>query len=208
MTFQCNFSVATLQRMLPRNREVAEWHHYMSQILPDFEIVTKQRVAAFVAQCSHESLQFRVMEENLNYSADGLLGTWPRRFTSRDMAMQYARQPQKIANFVYANRNGNGPTSSNDGWNYRGRGIIQLTGRRNYTDISTSIYGDDRAVRNPAMVVEKQQAIYAACWFWYTRNLNELADRGDITTMTERINGGRLGLPERRKYYLQGLEVF
>ena len=207
MSFQCNFTVDALRSMLPKNKEVAEWHHYMVEVLPRFEITTRNRVAAFVAQCGHESASFKILQENLNYSATGLRGIWPKRFPTMEIAQQYHRQPQKIANKVSASRMGNGDEASGDGYKYRGRGLIQLTGKSNYTAFSHDIYGDNRMVENPDLVAQKIHALYSACWFWHKNKINAIADAGDMVKMTRVINGGKIGLADRIEHYNHALHV-
>ncbi len=203
MSFSCKFTPAALQVMLPKNKQVAEWHHYLEQVLPDFEITTKNRVAAFVAQCAHESAGFKTLQENLNYSAAGLHGVWPKRFPTIAAAQPYNRNPERIANKVYSSRMGNGDEHSGDGWKFRGRGLIQLTGRSNYTQFSHDVYHDDRIVKDPDLVLEKSHAIYSACWFWHKNKLNAVADTGDMVRMTKIINGGKLGLADRIHHFHQ-----
>ena len=206
MSFECNFNVDVLAQMIPHNKECEEWFYYLEQIIPDYGITTAPRVAAFMAQCSHESGQFTILQENLNYSDVGLQRIFPKYFPTPESTVGYARQPQKIASVVYANRMGNGPESSGDGWNYRGRGVIQITGRSNYLQCSMDLYGTNELELNPGRLLDKDAAIYSACWFWYRHDLNTLADAGDIVTMTKKINGGTNGLSERTanfQYFLQ-----
>lgn len=167
-------------------------------------IDTPARTAHFLAQCAHESANFTRFVENLNYSADGLAATWPNRF--RDVngkpsakALALHRKPEAIANVVYANRMGNGDDTSGDGWRYRGRGMIQLTGKDNYRMASQDIYGDDRLVQDPDEVLKPDTSALVAAWFWTKNNLNELADRGDVRGITRRINGGFNGLAHREE---------
>lgn len=201
MPFECNFNAEVLAKMLPRNKECAEWFYYLEQIIPDYEITTAPRVAAFMAQCAHESGQFTVLQENLNYSADGLQKIFKKYFPTPESTRGYARQPEKIANKVYANRMSNGNEASGDGWRFRGRGIIQITGRDNYTRCSQDLYEDNTLLDNPDKLCSKDGAIYSACWFWYGRGLNAFADAGDMLTITKRINGGTIGLEDRMKHY-------
>ena len=161
-----------------------------------------KRLAAFLAQTAHESGDFNFVKENLNYSAKGLMGTFKKYFPDEATAKQYERNPQKIANRVYANRMGNGPEESGDGWRYRGRGLIQLTGHDNYHKCMTDLEVDD-----PEYFETPEGAVYSACWFWDTRNLNAVADTGDIKKMTKLINGGFIGLEDRIKHYEHALHV-
>lgn len=192
--------------ILSSNPDAGSWYEPILKILPKYSINTSLRISAFIAQCAHESGQFKIVTENLNYSADGLNKIFPKYFKNagRD-ANAYARQPEKIANVVYANRMGNGDTASGDGWKHRGRGLIQLTGKDNYTlfakDVGMSV---DEAI---AYLETKEGAIESACWFWNKNNLNSLADAQDMKTLTKRINGGFNGLEDRMKYYQKALAV-
>lgn len=159
---------------------------------------TKLRLAAFIAQTAHESGSYCIAAENLNYSDKGLLATFPKYFNATNVE-EYARNPQKIASHVYASRLGNGPEASGEGWNYRGRGFIQITGKDNYTKCGKSIGVD--LIANPAYLETIDGAMKSAKWFWEVNNLNELADKPDFVTLTKRINGGVNGLMERREFY-------
>lgn len=195
-----------LSSILSKNKDADSWYDPLSKILPKYNINTILRVAAFIAQCAHESGQFTVVQENLNYSADGLNRVFPKYFVNagRD-ANSYARQPEKIANIVYANRMGNGDTASGDGWKHRGRGLIQLTGKDNYTLFAKSVNMTiDQAI---AYLETKEGAIESACWFWTKNNLNALADAQDMKSLTKRINGGFNGLEDRMHYYKKALGV-
>jgi putative chitinase len=175
-------------------------------MIPDtaakFQINTPLRLAHFLAQCGHESGGFRVTQENLNYSAKGLAGIFKKYFPTEAAATPYARQPQKIANKVYANRMANGSEASGDGYKFRGRGYIQLTGRDNYTQFGKAI-GEDIA-SNPDKV-SSQYALLSAAWFWSKNGLNKLADGGAgdtvVTSITKRVNGGTIGLADRIKHF-------
>jgi putative chitinase len=160
-----------------------------------------------MAQCGHESGGFTLMQENLNYSAKGLRGTFGKYFPTDEIAKQYERQPQKIANRVYANRMGNGDERSNDGWTYRGRGIVQITGKNNYIKVSQNMFEDDSLVQNPDMLLDPEYAIHSAGWFWTAAKLNDLADIGDLKLMTKRINGGYIGLEDRIHHYNHAIEI-
>jgi putative chitinase len=174
-------------------------------ILPDYGIDTVPRVAAFVAQCAHESANFKFLKENLNYKAESLMRVWPSRFPSIDVARQYAMQPEKIANKVYGGRMGNGTEETGDGWRYAGKGLIQLTGKDNYTRFAESI--DTPVEEIPDYLGTFEGAVQSACWFWEVNNLNQWADAGDILTLTKRINGGVIGLEDRKKHYAHALHV-
>ena len=181
------------------------WHSALTQLLPDYEINTPKRVAAFIAQCAHESGGFKFLRENLNYKAESLVKVFPKYFKDMATANAYAKQPQKIANRVYANRMGNGDEASGDGWRYCGRGLIQLTGKDNYSWFAASI---ETPVEQVSEYLETfEGAAQSACWFWETNNLNQWADKGDILTMTKRINGGTIGLEDRIKHYNHALHV-
>jgi putative chitinase len=197
-----------LKQLLPRNPYVQYWHNALSQLLPEYEIDTPQRIAAFIAQCSHESGGFTALKENLNYRAVTLRKIFPKYFPDDGIANYYASLPNKqeaIANKVYANRMGNGDEASGDGYRYCGRGLIQLTGKDNYTWFAASL---DISVEEAAEYLQTfEGAAQSACWFWETNNLNQWADKGDILTLTKRINGGTIGLDDRIKHYQHALHV-
>ncbi len=167
-----------------------------------FEINTPLRLAHFLAQCGHESGGFKVVNENLNYGAKGLLGIFKKYFPTEEKAKLYERKPEKIANLVYGARMGNGPESSGDGYKYRGRGYIQLTGKDNYTAFGKAINED--IVANPDLVSTKYPLLSAA-WFFSKNGLNKIADQGAtdavVTSVTKRVNGGTIGLPDRIKHF-------
>ncbi len=166
-------------------------------ILNPAGINTKERVCMFLAQCGHESAGFTIYNENLNYSAKGLRGVFGKYFPTDALANQYARQPEKIANKVYANRMGNGPESSGDGWKYRGFGLIMTTGRANYTEFSK--YSGIDIVTYPENIRQDLSlAIKTAIWFWNKNNLNKYCDNNDFIGLTKRINGGLNGLKDRQ----------
>jgi putative chitinase len=203
--FTFNFTQQQLAQLIPGNPFVAEWYNALNMILPDYEINTVPRVAAFIAQCAHESGNFRLLKENLNYRATSLTKVWPRHFPNMDIANQYAHKPEAIANRAYANRMGNGPEESGDGWRYAGKGLIQLTGKDNYSRFAESIETPVEEVAEYLQTFEG--AVQSACWFWETNNLNQWADAGDILTLTKRINGGVIGLEDRKKHYAHALHV-
>jgi len=183
-----------------------EWYEAMCEILPLWDINTIPRVAGFIAQCGHESGGFRVLTENLNYSAKALNTIFPKYFkrAGRD-ANEYHRQPEKIANVIYANRMDNGDEASGDGWRFRGGGLIQLTGRYNYTEFAEDV---DMTVDEAVDYVRtKKGALDSACWFWDENNLNKLCDALDIVRMTKRINGGTIGLEDRKKHWEHAMDV-
>jgi putative chitinase len=197
-----------LKQLLPKNPYVDQWHHALSQLLPDYEINTPQRIAAFVAQCAHESGGFMVLKENLNYKAATLRKIFPKYFPTDAMAAEYAAKPNKqeaIANLVYANRMGNGGPETGDGYRYCGRGLIQLTGKSNYSWFAASL---GIPVEEAAEYLQTfEGAAQSACWFWETNNLNRFADAGDIKGLTKAINGGFIGLEDRIKHYEHALHV-
>lgn len=164
----------------------------LNQAMADWEIDTPIQQAQFLAQCAHESGKFKFTVENLNYSTDGLRRVFPRHFRTVD-ASKFHRQPEKIANHVYANRMGNGPASSGDGWKFRGRGYIQLTGRSNYAACARDIEVD--IVTDPSYLETSEGAAQSAAWFWYQNSLNDIAH--DTRATSIRINGGTNGLDDR-----------
>jgi putative chitinase len=197
-----------LRKLLPRNPYIDQWHSALSQLLPEYNINTPQRIAAFVAQCAHESGNFMVLRENLNYRAVTLRKIFPKYFPTDAMANEYASKPNKqeaIANLVYANRMGNGGPETGDGWRYAGKGLIQLTGKSNYTWFAASLQIPVEEASEYLLTFEG--AAQSACWFWETNNLNQWADKGDIITLTKRINGGTIGLDDRIKHYEHALHV-
>jgi len=194
-----------LKQLLPKNPYIDQWHNALSQLLPDYEINTPQRIAAFIAQCAHESGNFIFLSENLNYKAESLVKIFHKYFPTIESTNGYAKNPQKIANKIYANRMGNGDELSGDGYKYRGRGLIQLTGKTNYTWFAASLEISAEEAAEYTQTFEG--AAQSACWFWETNKLNQYADSGDILTMTKRINGGTIGLEDRKKHYAHALHV-
>jgi putative chitinase len=197
-----------LAELLPGNPYVDYWYSALEQLLPDYDINTPERIAAFVAQCSHESGGFRVLKENLNYKAATLRKIFPKYFPTDAIAAQYAALPNKqeaIANKVYGGRMGNGPEESGDGFRYCGRGLIQLTGKNNYEEFAMSIETPVEEI--PEYLATFEGAAQSACWFWEKNNLNKWADTGDIKELTRRINGGYIGLEDRIKHYNHALHV-
>ena len=201
------FTEDAVHHLIPKVKNFDEWYTNLSNILPEYDIDTPKRVAAFMAQCGHESGGFTLMQENLNYSAKGLRGTFGKYFPNDEVAKLYERKPQMIANRVYGNRMGNGDEASGEGWYFRGRGIIQITGKNNYTKCSQSLFESNVLVENPDLLLESEYAIHSACWFWSAARLNELADIGDMKTMTKRINGGFIGLEDRINHYNHAIEI-
>ena len=205
MSFTFDFTEEKLKKCLSRNKNIPELFVSLEKVLPKYEITTVERVAAFLAQCGHESLDFTVLQENLNYGAKGLLGLFKKYFPNEALAKQYERKPEKIANKIYANRMGNGPEESGDGWAHRGRGAIQLTGKLNYQAFANSIgLTLEDAITYCATT---DGAIESACWFWQKNKLNVIADKKDVLAMTKKINGGTIGLEDRKKHYEHNIEV-
>jgi putative chitinase len=174
-------------------------------LLADYEINTPKRIAAFLAQCAHESGGFIFLTENLNYKAAGLRRVFPKYFPDDATALKYEKRPDAIASRVYANRMGNGPEESGEGAKFKGRGLIQVTGKDNYFWFASSLQITPEEAAEYMQTFEG--AAQSACWFWETNNLNKLADAGDIETMTKRINGGTIGLEDRKKHYAHALHV-
>lgn len=193
-------------QMIPTNKESAEWYAIAMDMFPKYGITTQNRIAGFMAQCSHESGDFRVLEENLNYSAENLTRVFGRYFGAppKRSAAEYARNPEKIANYVYmdefrSSSSKLGNTQPGDGWKFRGGGIKQLTGRSNFARFGQSIgMSADEAA---AYVRTKKGAFESACWFWKTNNLERFADKDDIDGMSRAVNGGDNGLEDRRNRY-------
>jgi putative chitinase len=206
MSFTFNFTKEQLKEMIPRNPYVDQWYEAISEILPEYEITTPQRVAAFLAQCAHESGGFVFLKENLNYKAASLRRVFPKYFPDDAIAARYAGKGEMIANRIYANRMGNGDEASGDGWRYCGRGLIQLTGKNNYTFFAGSL---EIPVEEASEYLQTfEGAVQSACFFWEQNKLNQWADKGDILTLTKRINGGTIGLEDRIKHYEHALHIF
>ena len=194
-----------LKKILPQCRNPDQWAFELSVNLPQSGITEKEDIAMFIAQCGHESSDFNILVENLNYSQEGLRRIFPRYFPNDAIARQYARQPQRIANRVYANRMGNGSEESGEGWKYRGRGLIQCTGKNNYRNCSLYLFRDDRLLDNPDFLVDPAYAVMSACWYWKVNNLSRFSK--DIVRATRIINGGTNGLAHREAIYKQALRV-
>jgi putative chitinase len=169
-----------------------------------YQIITPQRIAAFLAQVGHESGQLLHLVENLNYGAPGLLATWPSRFTP-ELAAQAARNPEQIANIVYASRLGNGPAATGDGWKFKGRGLIQITGWVNYQACGAALALD--LLTQPELLEQPIYAALSAAWFWQANGLNSLADAGQFEAITKKINGGLNGQADRLDLYNTALRV-
>jgi putative chitinase len=203
--FKFNFTQEKFTEIIGKNPYADHWYKAICEILPDYDIDTVPRVAAFLAQTAHESGGYRAIKENLNYKAASLTKVWPKYFPNMDVANAYANQPERIANRAYANRMGNGPEESGDGWKFCGRGLIQLTGKDNYTRYAQSLeISLDEASEH---LTTFEGCVQSAAWFWEANNLNQWADKGDMLTLTKRINGGTLGLEDRIKHYNHACEV-
>lgn len=172
------------------------------EVAAKFQINTPLRLAHFLAQCGHESGGFRLVQENLNYGAKGLLTTFKKYFPTEEIAKAYERKPENIANMVYANRMGNGDKASGDGWKYRGRGFIQLTGKNNYAAFDKVV--PENILEQPDLVATRYPLLSAG-WFWNNVGLNAVADKGAtdavVTAVTKKVNGGTIGLPDRIKHF-------
>lgn len=197
------------KHLFPRAQDHQGWVDSMNNVFPTYEINTPKRIAAFLAQCGHESGGWTVFEENLYYSAQGLAKVFPKYFPTIESATPYAKKPEMIANKIYANRMGNGSPESGDGYRFRGRGPIQLTGRSNYTAFAKEMFEDwQNVVDNPDWVTaDRDFALMSAIWFWNKNGLNREADAGDIKTMTRKINGGYIGLEDRIKHYNEAIHL-
>ena len=200
-------SILTLDQLkqMVKNPYIDHWHEALDQLLDDYEINTPLRVAHFVAQCAHESGNFVFIKENLNYRAASLMTTFKKYFPTAELAQQYEKRPEKIANRVYANRMGNGDEASGDGYKYCGRGLIQLTGRDNYTFFAGSL---DISVEEAAEYLATfEGAAQSACFFWEQNNLNRFADANDTKGLTRAINGGYIGLEDRIRHTEHALHI-
>lgn len=192
-----------LVAILPRSTKVADkFAPALNAAMERYQITTPLRMAAFLAQVGHESTQLTALVENLNYSAAALQSTWPARFDAA-LAAQYARQPERIANVVYGSRLGN--TAQGEGWKYRGRGLIQLTGKSNYEKCGAALGLD--LVASPELLEQPSNAAMAAAWFWSVNGLNALADAGSFTKITQKVNGGQNGAEDRMAIYQRALKV-
>jgi putative chitinase len=183
----------------PTNKNIDKLVSALNTFLPKYNITSKLEIASFLSQCGHESCDFNSLEENLNYSADALHRTWPKRFPDDATCKAYARQPIKIANKVYADRMGNGNEASGDGWKYHGRGAIQLTGFNNNKAFSD--YSKVPLNELQSYLLTMDGAVESACWFWTVNKLNVFADAGDVEGLTRKINGGTIGVEDRKARY-------
>jgi putative chitinase len=200
-------TVEQLRAMIPTNKEVEAWCDELNKALPKYDITTDERIAGFVSQCAHESMDFNAMSENLNYREETLNKVFPRYFgPGKRNAAEYARNPEKIANYVYMDEfrtSKLGNTQPGDGWRFRGRGLKQLTGRDNYTRFAKdySMTAEEAAV----WVETKEGALASALWFWNTNKLNPIADTGNVAALTKKINGGDIGLADRQTRYAKAM---
>jgi putative chitinase len=199
--------------MIPSNKKPQDWFDAALEVFEQYDINTTNRIAGFMAQCAHESGDFRTLEENLNYSEKALNSVFGRYFGSgkgKRNAKDYARDPKAIANYVYqdefrSKRGALGNTNAGDGWLFRGRGIKQLTGRNNYTAFAKTV--GMSAEEAAEYVATPKGAIESACWFWKTNKLENLADKGDIKGLTKKINGGTIGLADRTRRWNEALAI-
>lgn len=182
-----------------------EWVSPLNETFTKFAIATPRQQAGFIGQCSHECGNFRILEENLNYRAETLMKLWPKRFPTLEFAKQYEKNPKKIANMVYSNRMGNRDEASGDGYRFRGRGCIQLTGHAGYYHAGKDLGVD--FVKEPDLVATPKYAAMTAGWFWSTHNCNTFAENGEWTGLTKKINGGVIGLADRIKHIQHALEI-
>jgi putative chitinase len=206
-----------LAQLIPGNKDVDSWHTALVAIMPKYDINTARRAAHFISQCAHESNNFRSLSEILNYSEKSLNAVFGRYFGTgvhpaghtRRNAAEYARNPEKIANYVYMDefrKYKMGNTNDGDGWLFRGRGLKQLTGRENYTRFGKTV--DMTAEQAAEYVATPKGAVESACWFWDANKLNSIADTDDVVKMTKKINGGNIGLESRQQRYSKAMEVF
>lgn len=206
--FSFDFTLDQLNQIVSKNPYIDDWYNALVAILPEYDIETPLRVAAFLAQCAHESGNFRFIKENLNYRWQSLRKVFPKYFPDDAIAQRYANMANRqeaIANRIYANRMGNGPEESGDGYRYCGRGLIQLTGKSNYTNYAMSLEIDvEEAVEH---LKTFEGCVQSAAWFWDENKLNQFADKKDIVTLSKRINGGTIGLEDRIKHYNHALHV-
>lgn len=200
---------AQLAAMIPTNKEVGEWCVALNEMLPKYGITTDKRIASFISQCAHESMDFRVLEENLNYKETTLLRVFPRYFgPGKENAAEYAGKPEKIANYVYMDKNRSkagalGNQKEGDGFLFRGKGLKQVTGRANTTAFGKTV--GMTAEEAAEYLMTKKGALESALWFWGSRNLNEVADTGDVVRLTKIINGGDIGLADRQARYAKAM---
>ena len=204
-------TAAQLSAMLPTNSHASEWLDAINESLPKYGITTPHRIAGFIAQCAHESADFKLLEENLHYKEATLLKVFPRYFgPGKENAAEYAGKPEKIANYVYMDKNRSkagalGNVKDGDGWLFRGKGLKQVTGRANHTSFGKTI--GMTAEQAAEYLMTKEGALASALWFWDSLNLNPIADTGDVVKLTKIINGGDIGLDDRRNRYIRALAI-
>jgi putative chitinase len=200
-------TILTLDQLkqMVKNPHIDHWYAALEQLLDDYDINTPLRVAHFIAQCAHESGNFVFIKENLNYKAASLQKIFGKYFPTAELAAQYANKPERIANRIYASRMGNGPEASGDGYRYCGRGLIQLTGKDNYTFFAGSL--DISTEEASEYLATFEGAAQSACWFWEQNNLNRFADANDVKGLTRAINGGYIGLDDRISHTEHALHV-
>jgi putative chitinase len=200
---------AQLAVMIPTNKEVGEWCAALNEMLPKYGITTDKRIAGFISQCAHESADFKILQENLNYKEATLLKVFPRYFgPGKENAAEYAGKPEKIANYVYMDKNRSkggalGNVKDGDGWLFSGKGLKQVTGRSNTTAFGKTV--GMTAEEAAAYLLTKKGALESALWFWGSRNLNDVADTGDVVKLTKIINGGDIGLADRQARYAKAM---
>lgn len=218
-----NLTIEQLQICTGSNKSNAEvFLPYIKEVCKSFGINTPKRLAAFLSQVGHESAGLSCLQENLNYSADGLANVWPKRYAKTlqngvyaknsvgrylpsTLALKIARKPVLIANNCYANRMGNGDEASGDGWKFRGRGLKQLTGKSNYAQLTLETGID--FISNPDLLLQPSYGVISACWFWKVNNLEYYADKDDIEGLTKKINGGLIGIEKRKALYSKAIEI-
>ena len=198
---------AQLAAMIPTNKDIKAWCEELNKALPKYDITTDQRIAGFISQCAHESMDFNALSENLNYREETLLKVFPRYFgPGKRNAAEYAKNPEKIANYVYMDEfrtSKLGNVQPGDGWRFRGRGLKQLTGRDNYSRFAKDY--NMTAEQAAEWLETKEGALASALWFWNTNKLNTIADTGNVAALTKKINGGDIGLADRQARYAKAV---
>lgn len=205
MSFEFDFTPEKLSQILSNNSNVDQWYDALIKMLPEYGIVSLLEVAQFLAQTGHESAGYSVLKENLNYRWESLRRVFPKYFPTDEIAKQYERKPEMIANRAYGNRMGNGPEESGDGFRYCGRGLIQLTGKYNYQNLANSI--EMPLEELPEYLLTFDGAVQSACWYWTTHNISEPANAGDTKRVTQIINGGQNGFDDRLARYNRALDI-
>ena len=194
-----------LKQIIPTNKNIDEWCASLNKLLPLYEIDTTKRVAMFIGQCAHESGNFTTLTENLYYRPEALMRSWPTRFPSMAIAEQYAMKPEMIANRAYCDRMGNGSEASGDGWKYRGKGLIQVTGHDNTMNFAKT--KNMTAEQAAEYLITFDGAVESGCWYWKVNNINPWCDSGDVEKVTKIINGGYNGLEDRKSKYALAMKV-